>query len=310
MSQKNLIVIVGPTAIGKTALAIQLANYYGTEIISADSRQFYREMEVGTAKPSIAELKSVKHHFINSHSIQDNFTVGDFEKEAIEIIEKLFDDHEQVILVGGSGLFIQSICNGFDELPKASDKIRNELNEQLVQKGIEYLQQKLKEVDPAYFAEVDICNPQRLIRALEVYESTGKPFSAYRSGVSKKRPFNMVKIGLNTERSKLYSRINSRVDQMILDGLMEEVENLKSFRRFNALNTVGYLEILNYFDGVYSREEAIEKIKQNSRRFAKRQITWFKKSDDLVWFEPDEFEKIITYIISVHSHPEHEARKN
>lgn len=295
---KTLIVIVGPTAIGKTALSIQLAKYYQTEIVSADSRQFYKELEIGTAKPFTAELSAAKHHFINSHSIQDNFNVGDYEREVIQLLDKLFVNHNQVILAGGSGLFINAICNGFDELPTASEEIRNNINILLAEKGIEYLQNKLKKVDPSYFAEVDINNPQRLIRALEVYESTGKPFSAYRTRIAKNRPFKIIKIGLNTDRKKLYDNINYRVDKMIQSGLIEEVENLKSFRQLNALNTVGYSEILNYLDGNNSREEAIEKIKQNTRRFAKRQITWFKKSDEIKWFEPGEFDLILNYLNS------------
>lgn len=307
---KTLIVIAGPTAIGKTALAIRLAQYYNTEIISADSRQFYREMNIGTAKPSEKELNSVKHHFINSHSIRDLFNVGDYEKAVIKLLESLFSDHKHVILAGGSGLFINVVCNGFDELPVASDETRNKLNTLLNEKGIEYLQNKLKQVDAVYFAEVDINNPQRLIRALEVYESTGKAFSHYRTNTIKNRPFNVIMIGLNTDRIKLYEQINSRVEQMIQNGLIEEVENLKSFRELNTLNSVGYTEILEYLDGKYSREAAIEKIKQNTRRFAKRQITWFKKSDEIKWFEPGEFDLILNYLNSKLLYPGPAEQKN
>jgi tRNA dimethylallyltransferase len=293
---KTLIIIAGPTAIGKTALAIRLAKHFKTEIISADSRQFYREMNIGTAKPSEAELKEVKHHLINSHSVLDQYNAGDFEKESIQIINKLFIDHEQVIMVGGSGLFINAVCNGFDQLPVASEKIRDHLNKSFAEKGIEFLQERLKKIDPVYHEEVDIFNPQRIIRALEVFESTGKTFSSLRTNLKKQRPFNIVKIGLITDRNILYERINLRVDQMINDGLIEEVESLKSFQHLNPLNTVGYSEIFNYLDGKSNREEAIEKIKQNTRRFAKRQITWFKKSEDINWFKPDELESIIQYL--------------
>jgi tRNA dimethylallyltransferase len=293
---KTLIIIAGPTAIGKTALAIRLAKHLKTEIISADSRQFYREMNIGTAKPSEAELKEVKHHLINSHSVLDQYNAGDFEKESIQIINKLFIDHEQVIMVGGSGLFINAVCNGFDQLPVASEKIRDHLNKLFAEKGIEFLQERLKKIDPVYHEEVDIFNPQRIIRALEVFESTGKTFSSLRTNLKKQRPFNIVKIGLITDRNILYERINLRVDQMINDGLIEEVESLKSFQHLNPLNTVGYSEIFNYLDGKSNREEAIEKIKQNTRRFAKRQITWFKKSEDINWFKPDELESIIQYL--------------
>lgn len=296
---KTLIIIAGPTAIGKTALAISLAEYFKTEIISADSRQFYREMNIGTAKPSEAELNAVKHHLINSHSVLDQFNAGDFEKESIEIINKLFLDHDQVIMAGGSGLFINAVCHGFDQLPVASEEIRDHLNKIFEEKGIEFLQEWLKKVDPVYYEEVDIFNPQRIIRALEVFESTGKVFSSLRTNIKKQRPFNIVKIGLNTDREKLYERINIRVDQMVNDGLIGEVENLEPYRHINPLNTVGYSEIFNYLDGNSSREEAIEKIKQNTRRFAKRQITWFKKSEDIKWFEPTEVESIIHYLDSI-----------
>lgn len=295
---KTLIIIAGPTAIGKTALAIRLAKHFETEIISADSRQFYREMNIGTAKPSEEELNAAKHHLINSHSVLDQFNAGDFEKESIEIINKLFLDHDQVILAGGSGLFINAVCNGFDQLPAASDEIRDQLNKLFAEKGIEFLQERLKKIDPAYYEEVDIFNPQRIIRALEVFESTGKTFSSLRTNLKKQRPFNIIKIGLNTDRKKLYERINLRVDQMVRDGLIEEVETLITYRHQNPLNTVGYSEILNFLDGNSSKEEAIEKIKQNTRRFAKRQITWFKKSEDIKWFEPDAFESIIQYLNS------------
>lgn len=296
---KTLIIIAGPTAIGKTTLSIKLAKYYHTEIISADSRQFYREMNIGTAKPSEAELNAVKHHLINSHSVLDQFNAGDFEKESIEIINKLFLDHDQVIMAGGSGLFINAVSHGFDQLPVASEEIRDHLNKIFEEKGIEFLQEWLKKVDPVYYEEVDIFNPQRIIRALEVFESTGKVFSSLRTNIKKQRPFNIVKIGLNTDREKLYERINIRVDQMVNDGLIGEVENLKPYRHINPLNTVGYSEIFNYLDGNSSREEAIEKIKQNTRRFAKRQITWFKKSEDIKWFNPTEVESIIHYLDSI-----------
>ena len=293
---KTLIIIAGPTAIGKTALAISLAKHFKTEIISADSRQFYREMNIGTAKPSEAELKEVKHHLINSHSVLDQFNAGDFEKESIELINKLFLNHDQVIMVGGSGLFINAVSHGFDQLPIATEEIRNYFNTILEEKGIKFLQDQLKKIDPVYYKEVDIYNPQRIIRALEVFECSGKTFSSLRTNIKKQRPFNIVKIGLNTDRNIVYERINLRVDQMIKDGLIKEVEGLKSFRHLNPLNTVGYSEIFDYLEGKSNREEAIEKIKQNTRRFAKRQITWFKKSEDIKWYKPDELEPIIQYL--------------
>lgn len=293
---KTLIVIAGPTAIGKTTLAIKLAKKYQTEIISADSRQFYREMEIGTAKPSTEELNAAKHHFINSLSVGDYYTVGDYEREALALIESLFNEHNVLILVGGSGLFINAIINGFDELPSSSVQTRQKLNDQFKNQGISYLQEKLKEVDPAFYNEVDLNNPQRLIRALEVYETTGKPFSELRNNTKKQRPFEIVQIGLDVDREKLYENINHRVDIMVDNGLIDEAKALISFRHLNPLNTVGYTELFGYFDGKLTLEEAIAQIKQNTRRFAKRQLTWFKKSAEITWFKPTQFDQIIHHV--------------
>lgn len=289
---KNLIVIVGPTAIGKTALAVQIAQKFQTEIISADSRQFYIETEIGTAKPSAAELAAVKHHFINSHHITENFTVGDFEIESLDKLNEIFEKHDLAVLVGGSGLYISALCNGFDDLPRASAELRAQLNQNFLDEGIEPLQRRLQEFDPLYFKEVDIHNPQRIIRALEVCISTGIPFSTYRIRSQKARSFSCVKIGLNTNRDQLYDRINKRVDQMIGMGLEDEAKNLMPYRHLNALNTVGYSELFDCFDGKIMRNKAIEKIKQNTRRFAKRQLTWFRKDPEINWFESsDAFNK-------------------
>ena len=293
---KTLIVIAGPTAAGKTALAIQIAKHFKTEIISADSRQFYREMSIGTAKPSKEELAAVRHHLIDSHSIKDFFSVGDFEKEVINLLKELFKSHDQVVLVGGSGLFINAVCNGFDELPVALEETRTRLNQLLSEKGIEHLQEKLKKADPEYYEEVDIKNPQRLIRALEVFETSGKPFSSFRTNIPKKRNFNIIKLAISPNRERLYEQINLRVDQMLENGLLKEVEGLKEYRHLNALNTVGYSEIFEYFDGRLSEEESIDKIKQNTRRFAKRQLTWFKKSEDIHWFDPKDSGSILNYL--------------
>ncbi len=307
---KTLIVIAGPTAVGKTSLAIKLAQYYKTEIISADSRQFYREMEIGTAKPSTEELKAARHHFINSHSIVDNFSVGDYEREALGLLEDLFNDHNIVILVGGSGLFINAIINGFDDLPSSSKEIRDKLNQLFKNKGISHLQEKLKEVDPVFYNEVDKSNPQRLIRALEVYETTGRPFSDFRNKIKKTRSFDILQIGLNTDRETLYQNINNRVNIMVDEGLIQEAESLRSFLHLNPLNTVGYSELFDYFDGKSTLEEAVEKIKQNTRRFAKRQLTWFSKSKDIKWFQPQEFESIISFVDSHLQYPEHGEQKS
>lgn len=291
-----LIVVAGPTAIGKTDLGIEIARHYNTEIISADSRQFFREMSIGTAKPSPAELNIVEHHFINSHSIHDEISVGSYEKEALALLENLFKKHPVVVMVGGSGLYINAIINGFDNLPDVKEEIRTQLNQRLITEGITPLQKELQEIDPKYFAEVDINNPQRIIRALEVYYSTGKPFSSYRTGEKKKRPFKTILIGLNSDREKLYNRINQRVDLMIEKGLLDEVESLYNSRHLNSLNTVGYSEIFDYLDNKISLEQAIENIKQNTRRFAKRQITWFKKTENLKWFEPEQKDNVFNYL--------------
>lgn len=286
-SPKKLIIIAGPTAVGKTAAAIKLAQQINTEIISADSRQFYREMSIGTAKPDADELAQARHHFIDSHSIRENFSVGDFEKQALQLVDELFKTHNQVIMVGGSGLFIQAVTKGFDDLPTADPAIREQLNQQLAKKGIEYLQAKLKEVDPDYFDQVDLNNPQRLIRALEVFEATGKPFSSYRKATTNTRPFESIKIVLDLPREILYDRINKRVDIMVEQGLVEEVRSLLPYRHLNALNTVGYSELFDYFDSKTDLETAISQIKQNTRRFAKRQLTWFRKDKEMKWMRAD-----------------------
>jgi len=296
MKQKTLIVIVGPTAIGKTALAIDIAQHFQTEIISADSRQFFKEMSIGTAKPSAEELARAQHHFINSHSIHDEVSVGSFEKEAILLLNQLYNKHAILIMAGGSGLYINAVLYGFDELPTIEDSIREKLNHRLVQDGLATLQEELKSVDPLYYAEVDIHNPQRVIRALEVFYSSGKPFSSFRKGALQSRDFKTILIGLNTEREELYQRINLRVDLMLKEGLINEVKSLQAYKHLNSLNTVGYSEIFKALDGETSIEQAVNLIKQNTRRFAKRQLTWFRKLEGINWFKPDEKEKIISFI--------------
>ncbi|OOQ56444.1 tRNA (adenosine(37)-N6)-dimethylallyltransferase MiaA [Mucilaginibacter pedocola] len=281
----TLIVIAGPTASGKTAAAIQLAQHFNTAVVSADSRQFFREMSIGTAKPNAEELAAAPHYFINSHSIQESFSVGDFERQGLALLEELFQQHSVVILAGGSGLYIKAICEGFDDLPTANDEIRDRLNAELAEKGIAHLQERLKLADPVYYAEVDINNPQRLIRALDVYESTGIPFSSFRTAQTRKRTFNIIKLGMDMPREALYDRINRRVDIMVNDGLIEEVQALLPYRHLNALNTVGYSELFDYFDGKNDLPTAIALIKQNTRRFAKRQMTWFRKDKDIVWVD-------------------------
>lgn len=297
-SDKTLIVVAGPTAIGKTAIAIRLARHFHTEIISADSRQFYRETNIGTAKPTPEELAEVKHHFVNSHSITDSFTVGDFEEQALKLLDKLFKIHNVIVLTGGSGLYIDAVCKGFDNLPKAAPGIREELNAEYERKGLSFLQEELKRIDPDYYSTVDLANPQRIIRALEVFHTTGTLFSEYRKGSEKNRPFKIIKVGLNKERESLYQQINSRADLMIRNGLIEEATSLLPVRHLNALKTVGYSELFDYLDGNYSLEEAIDKIKQNTRNFAKRQLTWFRKDPQIEWFNPDQYADIVNYVDS------------
>jgi tRNA dimethylallyltransferase len=295
-NKKTLIVIAGPTAIGKTALAIKVAQHYQTEIISADSRQFFKEMNIGTAKPNAEELAAATHHFVNSHSINQDFSVGTFEKEALSKIEELFKNNDILIMVGGSGLYINAVLYGFDDIPKADENIREKLNQQFQKEGIEALQTQLKDLDPEYFKEVDVNNPQRIIRALEVCLSTGKPFSSFRNAPKKLRDFNTIIIGLETEREILYERINHRVELMMENGLLNEVESLKEYHHLNALKTVGYSEIFNYLNGDWTLEQAIDKIKQNSRNFAKRQLTWFRKNKEMVWFNPSNQKEIFDYL--------------
>lgn len=293
---KFLITVVGPTAIGKTAMAIRLAQAFSTEIISADSRQFYKEMNIGTAKPSQEELSSVPHHFINSHSIKENYSAGDYEIDALDKINSLFKKHDYLILVGGSGLFIDAVCNGLDDLPKPLDGVREQLILEYKEKGISFLQEQLKEVDPDYYETVDLSNPQRVMRALEVYESTKTPFSSWRKKTKKPRNFITIPIGLNQDRKVLYEKINQRVDQMMNIGLLKEVEHLTPFKNLTPLITVGYSELFDHLSGQYSLEEAINKIKQHTRRYAKRQITWFTKNKDTRWFEPQNSDDVLNYL--------------
>jgi tRNA dimethylallyltransferase len=282
-----LIVIAGPTASGKTAAAIELGKHYQTVIVSADSRQFYSEMSIGTAKPTEEELATVQHYFINSHSITDPFSAGDYENQCLGLLDELFKVHKKVILVGGSGLFIKAVTEGFDEFPDVTPGIRQKLNLELEENGIEFLQEKLKRADPDYHKQVDLNNPQRVIRAVEVFESTGKPYSSFRNSKINPRPFKSIKFGLMLPREVLYDRINRRVDNMVKQGLVDEVRSLLPFRNINALNTVGYTEFFDYFDGKSSLDNAIAAIKQNTRRFAKRQLTWFRKDEEIIWQQAD-----------------------
>ncbi len=294
---RTLISIVGPTAIGKTKLAIALAHQYGTEIISADSRQFFKEMTIGTAVPDQTELAEVQHHFIQHKSITEAFSVGDFEKEVLLLLDTLFDKHETVIMVGGSGLYVDAVANGLNEFPKIDQEIRKQLNRELKEFGLEPLQRKLKSLDKPYYDKVDLNNPHRLIRALEICIGTGKPYSSFLRLPKDKRNFKTLTIGLIAERELIYDNINHRVDLMVANGLVEEAKSLVPYKDLNALQTVGYKELFNYFDGSWNYETAISEIKKNTRRFAKRQLTWFKKNETISWIDANEkWEKQLQYI--------------
>lgn len=297
-SLKKLIVIVGPTAAGKTALAIQIAKEFHTEIISADSRQIYRELTIGTAKPSEAELKEVPHHFINSHSISEDYDAARFGEEALLKIYSLFENHNYVVVCGGSGLYIKALLEGFDDIPEVPDSVRDQLIEDFETKGLLWLQNKMRELDPDHFKKMDQKNPMRLMRALEVKIATGKSISEFQREVKKELPFKVVKIGLEVERAKLYERIDTRMDKMIAQGLFEEAKNLYPFKGKNALQTVGYQEIFGFMDGQYDKDEAIRLLKRNTRRYAKRQLTWFKRDEQIHWVKPEAIEDILVYIRS------------
>ena len=292
MNQKYLIVIAGPTAVGKTGIAIRLAQHYKTEIISADARQFYKEMNIGTAKPTEEQLKLIPHHFIHFLSVHDNYDVGKYEKDVLQKLKELFAVHDIIILTGGAGLFIKAITDGLDVLPSADPDIRESLQELYETKGLEALQIKLEDVDPEYYKKVDIQNPVRLIRALEVYYATGKPISAFHIREIPERPFKSIKICLNMERANLYQTINDRVDKMFEEGLLQEAKNLFPLRNLNALQTVGYSELFDHFEHKTDLKTAKEKIKQNTRNYAKRQLTWFRKDKEYIWVNGEDFEEI------------------
>lgn len=285
MSNKYLISIVGPTAIGKTALSIKLANHFNTEIISADSRQFFKEMTIGTAAPTPTELASAKHHFIHHKSIEDDYNVGAFEKEAISLLNELFKTTNIVIMVGGSGLYTDAVTKGLDDFPEIDSSIRQTLNKQLQSEGLEHLQNELKKLDPKTYNSIAIDNPHRVIRALEVCIGTNKPYSSFLNNKKTKRNFTTISIGLTADREIIYNRINKRVDLMLDDGLLEEVKQLLPKQQLNALNTVGYKELFKYLNNEWTLDFAISEIKKNTRRFAKRQLTWFKKNKNTIWFD-------------------------
>ena len=288
MIKKKLIVIVGPTAVGKTPLAIELAKELGTEIISADSRQIFRELEIGTTKPTKEELAQVRHHFINIKSITEEYNAALFGKEARDAIDMLFETKGIAVMCGGSGLYVKAALEGFDQIPTIEVGIRDKINQEFEEKGLAWLQGQVQQIDPDYFSVVDTKNPQRLIRALEVSYSSGKPFSSWRNKQVTSLPFQVMKIGLELPREELYHRIDKRMDEMIEKGLFEEAEKFYPQRQLNSLQTVGYQEIFGFLDGLYDKEESIRLLKRNSRNYAKRQMTWFKKDKEINWCRPDE----------------------
>ncbi len=295
----TLVVVVGPTAIGKTSVSIKIAEAFNTEIISADSRQVYSELCIGTAVPGEEELRRIPHYFIQNKSIFDYYNASMFEEEVSGLLESLFQKHSRVIMTGGSGLYIKAVCDGIDELPRIDMTVREQLIRKYETEGVESLRFMLRSVDPEYYKQADLKNPKRLLKALEVSVMTGKPYSSFLTNEKKKRPFSIIKIGLNMERRLLYERINARVDHMIEQGLVEETRGFYDvFRKdkLNALNTVGYKELFEYFDGIHSKEVAIDLIKRNTRRYARKQLTWFSKDTEINWFHPVEIQKIIDFI--------------
>lgn len=293
---KTLVVIVGATAVGKTSTSIAIAKYLKTEIISADSRQLFKEMYIGTAVPEQEELNIVPHHFIQNLSIQDYYSSYDYERDVLCLLEELFIKYDTVVLTGGSMLYVDAVCKGIDDIPTISTRIREKVEEDYKKHGLEYLQKQLQQLDPVFYEQVDLQNPKRLLHAVEVCLEAGKPYSSLRKNQIKERPFNIVKIGLDRDREELYARINSRVDIMIASGLEQEAKRLYPLKGLNALKTVGYKEWFGYFDGEYDREEAVRLLKRNSRHYAKRQLSWFRRDESIQWFHPNNVETINQYI--------------
>jgi len=294
--EKTLIVILGPTGIGKSDLSINIARHFDTEIVSSDSRQIFRELSIGTAVPSPSDLKRVKHHLIQNLSIHDDYNASKYETDALEIINHLFKSKDIVILCGGSMLYIDAVCKGIDIIPDVNQQIHEQILNEYNEQGIEHLRFKLKKLDPVYYNKVDLKNTNRIIHALDITLTTGKPYSSFRTGQKKQRPFNIIKIGLNTDRQILYDRINYRVDKMIKNGLIEEAKSVYPYHQLNALNTVGYKELFDYFEKKSELHDVIKKIKTNTRHYAKKQLTWFTKDDEIHWFQPSMEKEIINFI--------------
>jgi len=293
---KTLIVLLGPTGVGKTDLSIRIARHFNTEITSSDSRQVYREMRIGTAVPEKEQLEAVKHHFIHSHSIHDYFSSWECEQKTLALLNEKFKEKDQMLMVGGSMMYIDAVCNGIDLIPTISPELRKEVCDRYEKNGLEAMQAELKELDPIFYDQVDLQNAKRVIHAVEVCLMSGKPYSSLRTNKTKERDFKIIKIGLNRDRTELYNRINQRVDMMIADGQIEEARDLFEFKDLNSLNTVGYKELFEHFKGNISLDKAIELIKRNSRHYAKRQLSWFRRDEKIKWFHPDQKDEIIAYL--------------
>ena len=296
MSDKKLVVITGPTAVGKTSLCLDIAREFEIPIINADSRQIFRELRIGTASPTPEQLKQVRHYFVGSLSINDYYSASMYEQDVMTLLDKLFQTSDYALMAGGSMMYIDAVCNGIDDIPTVDEKTRTVLKQRLEEEGIEALAEELKRLDPEHYEIVDRKNPRRVIHALEICHMTGSTYTSFRTAIKKQRPFQIIKIGLNRDREELYQRINHRVDEMMQQGLLDEARRLAGHRETNALNTVGYKELFEYFDNKWSLEEAIERIKGNTRRYARKQRTWFKRDEKMKWFHPAQKEEITTYI--------------
>jgi tRNA dimethylallyltransferase len=292
----KLFVLLGPTAVGKTTLSLKVAKLLGSPIINCDSRQIYKDMSIGTAAPTKEQLNEVKHYFVKMLNLQDYYSAAQYEADVLQLLNQLQHTHNNILLSGGSMMYIDAICNGIDDIPNVDAEIRKELKERLQTEGLETLRHKLKLLDPEYYSIADLKNPKRIVHALEICYTSGKPYSSFRVNKKKERPFQIIKIGLKREREDLFERINTRVDMMIEEGLVDEAERLYPYRHLNALNTVGYKELFDYMDGRWSLDEAVERMKGNTRRYARKQLTWFKRDEQVRWFHPDDKDNILRYI--------------
>ena len=298
---KTLIVITGPTAVGKTRLCIDIAKHFGIPIINADSRQIYKELKIGTASPTDEERREVQHFFVGTLGLEDYYSASLYEQQVLSLLDTLFTTDDYALMTGGSMMYIDAVCNGIDDIPTIDDETRKTMKRRLQEEGLENLCEELKRLDPAYYEIVDKQNPKRVVHALEICTMTGKTYTSFRKQEQKQRPFRIIKIGLNRERQELYDRINTRVDEMMEKGFLKEAEELFGLKNLNALNTVGYKELFEYIEGRWTLEEAVERIKGNTRRYARKQLTWYKKDEQMKWFHPDQKEDIINYILSMQS---------